>query len=104
MKRKHNVFYTITDWPGISVPGLWWNRGDWRKAVDCDNGKIMFQIGTELKYVGFGGASSDKTCYTFAAAWRCAKRLQFKGGTPLLTQWFYRKGVRYCRDYYLKDK
>ncbi len=85
MRRLHKVFYLVGH-DGDDA-GWWWCRGDWHQ--DPPEGYA---------------ASSDKYCRTTAAAYRCALRLESKGGMPLISKSSIYNGVRRWTDYRLKPK
>ncbi len=84
MKRRRRVFYYVQNWE--SDRHFWWNRGDWREPVENDERRITFQIGGDVKHVGRGAASSQKSCRNLRAAMRCARRLAQLGGSPLISR------------------
>ncbi len=101
MRRKHKISYCVQDW-GVNSR-LWWNRGDWRKAVDVPGSdRLHFLVGTEIKPVGAGGATNMKQFLTLKAAMYWARRLKAKGGTPIIIRRAIRKGKRYSQEWTLR--
>lgn len=101
MRRKHKVSYCVQDWSVNSR--LWWNRGDWRKAVDVPGSdRLHFLVGTEVKRVGVGGASSSRRCFTLKAAMHWARRLKAKGGTPIIIRQVIRKRSPWIQELALR--
>lgn len=100
MRRRHKITYCVQDW---GTTNFWWNRGDWRKPVDVPGSdRIHFLVGTEIKRVGAGGASSSKRVFTLRSAMYWARRLKAKGGTPLITRKVIRNGKPQFHEWSLR--
>lgn len=80
MRRRRKVRYDVTDWFG-DAPHLWWQRGRW---VADTKGK---------------GGCTHAHAWTLRQALRIARAAIAQGGKPLITRWFYKKGVRCCQDF-----
>jgi hypothetical protein len=83
MRRKHKLFYEVTDWSNHSGY-YWWCHKQWTNDSNLSK-----------KY----GASSNKDCRTFRQACRHAGKLTRLGRDALIVQYMWRKGHRYCREY-----
>lgn len=82
MRKRRNVSYTVSDTgKGTSI---WWIRGYGWGALDAVPHKK--------------GASSMQRYKTLKQAYRAAQKIIVRGGKPLITRRFVKRGVRYTRD------
>lgn len=86
MKRKHKVWYDVT----------------------CFNQGIMYEF-KRRKWLGYdeikGCSSSHASFKTFKRAKQNAIALSKKvKGKIILMRWCYKKGVRYCQEWVIKER
>lgn len=85
MKRKRKLFYMVTPW---DTESYWWVP-KLRKWLTTDKSGEM-------------ACSNTKRCRTFDQAMKIANQVPL--GTVLIVQFYWKKGHRWSKDYYLKRK
>ena len=92
MKHKHKVRYFVQDWRDLSVSrsAFWWVKGAWRQCTYVEGTRyVHWLVGSEMVRAS---ATNQKHCKTKHSAMHQVNSLLAKGGSPLLSKWYYSKG------------